>query len=234
MGAGEVVVRARSNDSGRARVRAGAELSLAILVVLGHNVWQVLPNEVPVLFVLGWISLRFRGQGWRSIGFVRPRRWRRTLLWAAAIAVTLQGLGLLVLDPLLERVFQRGADLSGLRPLVGNPKLALLALVVIWTFAAFGEELVYRGYLMDRAADLGGRTPRAWTISLLLVAVLFGLGHFYKGAPGMVDSAVSGLVLGTAYLRSGRNLWLPILIHGLSDTIALLLVVAGRVPGLAQ
>jgi membrane protease YdiL (CAAX protease family) len=37
-------------------------------------------------------------------------------------------------------------------------KIALLALVVVWTFAAFGEEIAYRGYLLTRAADTGRRS----------------------------------------------------------------------------
>jgi hypothetical protein len=147
--------------------------------------------------------------------------------------VSSQALGVLVLDPLLERLFHRGQDLSGFAPLVGNARLALLFLAAIWSFAAFGEELVYRGYLMNRAADLAGRSRAAWGASLALVALLFGLAHSYKGAPGMIDSGLSALVLGGAYLASGRNLWLPILAHGLIDTFGLALVFSGLVPGLS-
>ena len=53
----------------------------------------------------------------------------------------------------------------------------------------------------------------------MLVAVLFGYGHYYKGPAGVVDSADAGLILGAAYLLSGRCLWTTILAHGLHDTI---------------
>ncbi len=36
---------------------------------------------------------------------------------------------------------------------------------------------------------------------------------------GMVDSGMAGLVLGAAYLLSGRNLWVCILAHGFIDTV---------------
>ena len=221
-----------SHATPRERIVAAAELLLASLVVVGHNVWQVLPNEVPVLLAAGWISLRLRGRGWGSVGLARPESWARAWLWAAALAASLQVFGLLVLDPLLTRSFGQTSDLSSFRPLVGNPGLALVALVVIWTLAAFGEELVYRGYLMNRAADVGDRSRPAWAFSLLVVVLLFGVGHFYKGVPGMIDSASSALVLGVAYLASGRNLWLPILTHGLVDTIGLVIVYLGLAPGL--
>jgi membrane protease YdiL (CAAX protease family) len=38
---------------------------------------------------------------------------------------------------------------------------------------------------------------------------------------------VSGLILGSAYLLSGQNLWAPILAHGLSDTYAIVVVFLG-------
>jgi len=43
--------------------------------------------------------------------------------------------------------------------------------------------------------------------------------------------AVTGLVLGGLYLAFGRNLWPAILAHGLSDTLALVMVVCGFTPG---
>jgi membrane protease YdiL (CAAX protease family) len=108
-----------------------------------------------------------------------------------------------------------------------SAKKALLTLGIVWTFAAFGEELGYRGYLLTRAADLGNRSRAAYVLAMVCVAVLFGFGHYYKGPEGVLDSTYSGLVLGTLFLVSGRNLWAPILAHGLSDTYAVVLVYIG-------
>ena len=93
-------------------------------------------------------------------------------------------------------------------------------LLVVWTFAAFGEEIGYRGYLVARAADLGNRSRLAYAVAIVYVGLLFGIGHFYKGAAGVIDSTYSGLVLGGVYLLAGKNLWAPILAHGICDTIA--------------
>jgi membrane protease YdiL (CAAX protease family) len=67
---------------------------------------------------------------------------------------------------------------------------------------------------------------------MVVVSLLFGLGHFYQGPAGVIGSTVSGLLFGVLYLASGRNLWLPILAHGFSDTIGLALVYLGLAPGL--
>ena len=57
--------------------------------------------------------------------------------------------------------------------------------------------------------------------------MLFGIGHYYKGPSGIVDSTFSGLVLGIAYLAAGRNLWASILAHGFIDTFAVVVVFLG-------
>jgi membrane protease YdiL (CAAX protease family) len=57
---------------------------------------------------------------------------------------------------------------------------------------------------------------------IVLVSVLFGYGHYYKGASGIIDSGIAGLILGTAYMLAGRNLWACILTHGFIDTIGVI------------
>jgi uncharacterized protein len=84
-----------------------------------------------------------------------------------------------------------------------------------WSVAAFGEEMVYRGYLMDRVADLLNRTRHAWIISLIAVQVGFGLAHAYQGVTGVIDEGLMGLLLRLIYLGTGRNLAVSIVAHGI-------------------
>jgi membrane protease YdiL (CAAX protease family) len=56
---------------------------------------------------------------------------------------------------------------------------------------------------------------------------VFGVAHAYQSVTGVLDTALAGMVLGLLYLFSGRNLWLPILTHGIIDTIGFLLIYAG-------
>jgi len=214
--------------SPRARLFSLLELLIGGFVVIGHNVVHVLPNEVPVLFVLGWISLRLRDGGWKAAGLTRPRSWWKTVALAIGAAAVLQLGSELVVSPLGHWVWPAPQHVS---KIIGSSALdwkhALTALLIIWTFAAFGEELSYRGYLLTRAADTLERSAAAYIIAMLLVAVLFGFGHYYKGPAGVLDSTYSGLVLGCAYLLSGRNLWTAILAHGISDTFAVVVVFMG-------
>ena len=67
----------------------------------------------------------------------------------------------------------------------------------------------------------GGDGSR-WESRVIGELDLWAKEHFYKGPTGIFDSTVSGFILAAAYLVGRRNLWAPILAHGISDTIAVL------------
>ncbi len=209
------------------RLLSAIEFMLGAAIVIGYNVFHVIPNEVPILVVLGLLSVRFRNGGFSAMGFKRPDSWTRVVLIALAAAALRIGLAEFVIDPLTERFWPPATAPAGVEEITGNIKYALLALGFVWVFAAFGEEIAYRGYLVTRAADVGGRTTAAYWVGVILVAVLFGIGHFYKGPSGIIDSGFAGLILGAAYLLSGRILWTSILAHGFIDTFGIIVVYFG-------
>lgn len=213
----------------RARLWAVAELLVAGALIVGANIFDVVPiSETPWLVALGWLSLRLRGDTWRTLGLRRPDNWRATVGTALAAAVVLQLTSEFVIEPLTGR-----PDLSEFRSLVGNLPASLGMLAMVWTIAAFGEEMAYRGYVLNRAAALGRHSSPGYAIAVVVVSLLFGLGHFYQGLAGIIGSTLSGLVFGVLYLKAGRNLWLPILAHGFSDTIGLALIYFSLAPGLS-
>ena len=217
-----------STPTPRARCFSLLEFAVAVFIVLGHNVFHILPNEVPILFVLGWISLRVRDGGWKAAGLTRPNSWWKTVVLAVSAAAVLQLGSELVVGPLASRIWPGPQHVShALESAALGWRQALTSLLIIWTFAAFCEELSYRGYLLTRAADIFGRSSAAYVMAVILVAMLFGFAHYYKGPAGVLDSTYSGVVLGCAYLLSGRNLWAPILAHGISDTFAVLVLFMG-------
>jgi membrane protease YdiL (CAAX protease family) len=55
----------------------------------------------------------------------------------------------------------------------------------------------------------------------VLVSILFGYGHYYKGTSGVIDSGVAG-ILETAYVLAGRKLWASILAHGFIDMFGII------------
>jgi hypothetical protein len=213
-----VSLQAQRPSAGQRWISFG-EFLLGSAIVIGHNVYRIVPNEVPILFVLALISFRLR-DGWSALGLRWPLSWRRTILIALAAAVLRILVGTLVIEPVSAHFWPPAIAPSGMKEMAGHGMQALKWFLLVWTFAAFGEEIGYRGYLINRAADAGGRSKAVYWIAVVLVSVLFGYGHYYKGPAGIVDSGMAGLVLGAAYVLSGRNLWVCVLAHGFIDTIA--------------
>jgi CAAX protease family protein len=209
-------------------------LEFAIVVALfvadfKHHVYF---SKTPFLFLLGWISLRWRGLGWRDVGLARPANWRRTIVIGVLCGIGIELLELFVTQPLLVKLTGKMPDFSDLGELHGNWKLTLLFVALSWTLAAFGEEMVYRGYLMNRVAGLLRNPKIAWTISLVVVSFTFGLGHIDQGITGQVENMIDGLLLGVIFLATGCNLWAAIIAHGVTDTVDILLMYLGKYPGM--
>jgi membrane protease YdiL (CAAX protease family) len=207
------------HDAPKQRIISAAEMCLAILIVIAHNVFHWIPNEVPILFVLAIASFRIREGRWGSHIYRRPTSWPRTLLLSALCLALLQVKDA-ILQPLEHYFSTAPQHVSSVITQSRDLRHALPNLLFIWLFAAFGEEIVYRGYLLRRALDAFGPTKWGTALALLIASATFGLGHFYKGPAGMMESAGSGLILGGAYLFT-RSLWASTLTHGLNDTLAI-------------
>jgi uncharacterized protein len=213
----------------RARTVSACEFLVGAFAVIGHNVYHLVPNEVPILVVLAIVAMRWREGAWRwaSLGFKRPGSWSRIILIALAAAAIRVTLGNFVIEPITSHFWPPIKAPSGVGEIRGHFTTVLMYLPIVWVFAGLGEEIGYRGYLLNKLADVLGRTRAADVIAILGSAVLFGYGHFYKGPAGVLDSGVAGVILGTVYLVSGRNLWACVLTHGFIDTFAVLAAFLG-------
>jgi len=78
--------------------------------------------------------------------------------------------------------------------------------------AGFGEEVVFRGFLLAVLAPaLGG----GWT-TLVVSSLAFGVLHVYQGAFGILRTAALGALLGTSVILDG-TLWPAVIVHILID-----------------
>jgi membrane protease YdiL (CAAX protease family) len=205
------------------------EFAIGAAIVIGHNVFHVVPNEVPILFVLCIASVRLREGSFAALGLNRPRSWWATAAIAVVTAALVIAVAQFVTEPLARNLglHETGGAANALGALKGNIWSAVKGLGLVWTFAAFGEELGYRRYLLGRAADFLGRSKWSYWLALVAVSVLFGFGHYYQGSAGVFTTAIDGFIIGAAYLLSGRNLWVAVLAHGLIDTAGIVLLLFG-------
>jgi len=200
---------------------------LLILAGIAIYAFGIFSFPILPLFLVAWASLHLRHMRWRDIGLRRPDRWLPTVGLALLVGVGYQVLDTLLIAPLLQQLTGESIDLSQFSGLRGNLPALLIFLAISWTEAAFIEEMFFRGYFFNRLTDLAGRERLGIAIALILNAIVFGVAHAYQSVTGVLDTALAGMVLGLLYLFAGRNLWLPILTHGIIDTIGFLLIYAG-------
>jgi len=203
-------------------------LVAAIFIADAHHLIPV--SKTPELVLLGWISLRVRKMRWRDVGLSIKHPFLKVVLLGVAGGIGIELIELYVTQPLLIRMTHQPPDLSDFAALRGNLKLTCVALALTWTLAAFGEEMAWRGWLMNRVADLGHRSQVAWAASLVLVNAAFGVAHAYQGVTGIIDEGFMGVLLGLMYLFGGEDLWIPIFAHGVQDSIDVLLLYSGHYP----
>jgi CAAX protease family protein len=195
---------------------AGAELTLVGIIVCYGSFSGL---DLLLLLLLGSQSLWIRNLGWSDVGLRRVAVWP-TILYALAASV-----GVLVairfpIAPLATLVTGDPVDLSALGE-PGDTRAFLVWLARAWTLAAFGEEMVFRGYLIRRVTDLTGDTVLGRVIAVAASSALFGFAHRYLGWGGIVATGMVGVVLAIIYLFGRKNLWILIICHGTADTIAL-------------
>jgi len=213
---------------------AFAEFALVALVFVADNKHLIPVSKTPFLLLLGWISIRIRGLRWRNVGFTLNRGWLLTLALGVGAGLLMEAFELFVSQPLLIRITGKQPDLSDVQAIYGNLKWTLILLALTWPLAAFGEEMVWRGYLMNRVAGIGKHTRLAWIVGLVAVNMAFGYAHSYQGVTGIIDEGLMGVLLGLFYLGTGCNLSVAIIAHGVADTVDLLLIFFGKYPGMGR
>ena len=203
--------------------------------VLLSGALKILPfGSMSILILMGTVSVWLRSEGLRGIGLDRHRLGLKIVLLSSAFGVFYQAVSLVVLDPLAAHLTGVTQDLSNFAVIRGNSRLLMRYLIVVWIVAAFGEEFVFRGYLLNRIAQLQENSHAARWMGVVFSSILWTFVHFYQGVAGAMLIAVHGVVFGGLYVLAGRNLWVTIVVHGVYDTTALLLIFFGRYPNLGS
>ncbi|MGO4817094.1 CPBP family intramembrane glutamic endopeptidase [Flavobacterium sp. W22_SRS_FP1] len=129
----------------------------------------------------------------------------------------------IIIDPILQHYFG-DFDLSSLEDIKGNLVGYIVIMIVMWIFAAFGEEFLFRGYYMRALAELFGNSNKSWFLSAIITSIYFGISHAYQGTVGMISVFLWSLIISLIFNKNRNNLLLLVLIHGFSDTIGLTLL----------
>jgi membrane protease YdiL (CAAX protease family) len=169
------------------------------------------------------VVLWLRKSSWSEFGLKKPKSWSKTILLAIGGVIAIY-FAVFFSMPLVTGLTGQPVDRSQFDVLRGNIPALILGFIVAWTLAAFGEELIFRGYLMNTIKRIFRHRNLGWVIACIVNSILFGFGQTYQVRTGVIMLSIIGLLYALFYLGSGRNLWVPILIHGLYDSSAFLAI----------
>lgn len=179
-----------------------------------HLPWGAEARGVLAVFVgmIVAVLLTLRHDGTlAALGFKRPTRWWTVPIWALGIFIVFvvaQGAVPALLAPFFD-IPQ--PDMSRYDAIRGNLPAAITMALVLPLTAAVPEEIVYRGFLIERLIRLFGNG--SVVAAVIVQSLIFGSIHFQWGLGGVIATSIMGLVWGIAYLLCGRNLWIVILAH---------------------
>jgi len=197
--------------------------AIVIVLFIGQILKFTFPDllfwGIPLALLAIWLISWLKKVGWSDFGLDRPESWSKTIKMALGAMLIVQIVG--TLQFFLSKSPQ---DLNSYQEAM-TPWRLLGFIVISWTTAGFGEEIIWRGFFMKQIARLfGEQKSSSWVIGLVLSSIGFGLVHFHQGPGGMLGAGFIGLVYGIFYLVSGRNLWVTIIAHGLTDTTSFIVL----------
>jgi len=197
---------------------AAAVVALGVTPFPGR--WAILQQALPAVLVAVFYWLRRDSVDRAGLG--RPALgWVRCLGQALILAVVLYGLEAVIVGPLARLASDEPKDLSLFDPIRGDLGMLAIYLGFMWLFAAFGEEFIWRGFLLRGIAESARSARWPWGLAVIVSATVFGAAHAYQGPRGVVEKTLGGLILGAVYVYGGRSsIWLVVLIHGLQNTIS--------------
>jgi CAAX protease family protein len=232
----EVTTTDTTRPPARRRLQAFAEAVAVMLMFLGVSRLAELAGADTFRSAFGmaaavvlatWLTRR-QGGTWAGLGFKRPGK-----LWLAAVltlvtVIAAFGSAVAATSFLAPALDLTSSDQAGLFFESGDFTGYLSFLLIMgWGSAAFGEELMMRGFIMNRFGDAFGGGRLALALAVVAQATIFGLAHYKLGGLGMLTAGVIGLVMGLMYYLGKRNLWHLILAHGIIDSISLTMLYLG-------
>ncbi len=180
-----------------------------------------------VMLLIVWSGIKLRGESWKDFGLTFKAITLRDsikvfLLSLLVLILAMAGfiLGSIIMANITG--IPEGSNMSGYDYLKDNFGMLILTLGGVYIVSSFGEEVIYRAFLINRISELGQTTKKATIIAVILSSIIFGLVHYEWGPMGIVQTGFMGLALGICYIKLKRRLWILILAHAYMDTILMI------------
>ncbi|WP_435654805.1 lysostaphin resistance A-like protein [Cellulophaga baltica] len=205
-------------------------ITLAIICFIWFGPLQIGMIENIVISILIIIAnyIEYKGKLFLALGFQREKfTLKNIFVLAPLVALGLFAFYVFAVVPGMTKLTGVPIDYSSFKQLEGNLPSCLIALLVVWATAGFGEEIIFRGYFMRQFVKFFGESKVSITLNIVLFACFFGFMHSYQGITGQLVAGFVGSLLALIFYLRKYDLWFIIAVHGFFDTFALICIYFG-------
>jgi membrane protease YdiL (CAAX protease family) len=178
------------------------------------------------MLILVWMGLKIRGEGWQDFGLSFNKTSTKAALKVFGLSLLVfifAMVGFIIGSIIMANItgIPQQANMSAYAFLEDNLPMLFISLIGVYIVSSFGEEVIYRAFLINRFTQLGLNSKSGKIVAVILSAVIFGFAHYSWGPMGIVQTGFMGLALGLCYIFMKKRLWVLILAHVYMDTILL-------------
>lgn len=205
-------------------------ITIAIILFLwfGPINLSFLPNIIASIVIIVANYIEYKGKPFSALGFQREKfTVKNIFILAPLVALVLFILYAFILVPGITKLTGVPIDYSFFDELKGNLPNLLIMLLIVWATAGFGEEIIFRGYLMRQFVKFFGESKVSIALSIILITGFFGFMHVGQGITGQLVTFIIGSLIALIFYLRKYDLWFVIAVHGFFNTIALTCIYLG-------
>ena len=180
-----------------------------------------------MMLIMVWLGMKIRGEKWEDFGLtLKFQGWKhiwKAFLWSLLVFV-LAVFAFAIASVIMANIsgMPEKADMSSYTYMKDNLPMFLLTLLGVLIISSFGEEVIYRAFLLNRITQMAVEPEQLMRAAIVISALVFGLVHFDWGPMGIVQTIFMGFVFAVAYFRLKKRLWILIMAHAYMDIILML------------
>lgn len=185
------------------------------------------PLGIPIAVICVFILFWWRKLPIRHLGLFKPKNWIKTILIGLVVGTFITAFAIYILSPVIEWLGITPETPAIYETIEGNKSKLLIYLIVSWTTAGLGEELIYRSFFLGQFVSVFEHVKYKWTIGLIISSIIFGFLHFNNGVEAIIVTGINGFILGLTYLKTNRNIWAAYIAHAFANTVELMIIYSG-------
>ncbi len=198
-------------------------LAIICFMYFGPVTRTALENIIISILIITANYLEYKGKLFSALGFYREKfTMKNIIVLAPLVAFGLFVLYVFAIVPGIEMLTGVPIDYSSMNQLEGNLPTTIIWLLIVWATAAFGEEIIFRGYFMRQFVKFFGEHKISIVINILLFSSFFGYMHMQQGITGQIVAATTGALLSVIFYLRKYDLWFNVMVHGFFNTLGLL------------